>query len=49
MSAGINSRNPHGMDALITETADFEPNNSVIAVESQNVAIDRIAIAPAAG
>jgi len=42
--------NPFDLNAVFTETAaDSEPNRSVSAVESRDVAITRIAIASAMG
>src|SRR5271165_4078918 len=48
-SAGISRRKPHGIVVLTAATAAAEPVSSTTAVESQKIAIVRIAIAPARG
>src|SRR5271166_3420255 len=48
-SAGISRRKPNGIVVLTATTAAAEPMSSTTAVESQKVAIVRIAIAPARG
>src|SRR5208282_862917 len=48
-SAGISRRKPHGIVVLTATTAAAEPMSSATAVESQKIAIVRIAVAPARG
>jgi hypothetical protein len=48
-SAGISNRKLHGMAVLTAVTTAGEANSSAMAVESQNVAIVRIATAPSTG
>jgi hypothetical protein len=48
-SAGMSNRKPHGMAVLTMVTVVWDANSSLRAVESQKVAIVRIASAPASG